>query len=195
MDAEIGMLPPRLSGGAVGVLSRAFHHDPILTYYLGQGPRRAVANRMFFADIVQSALPFRHVYAIAAGDRVEGVAVWKPPNAAASSRTTATVLRELVVRALYPRAARGLFAGFAGLEALHPTAPHWYLMFVGVDIGLQSQGMGSRLLMPVLELADADRISVIWRRHFAERTSSISDLDSRSRRSRTRFRAHHRCGG
>jgi GNAT superfamily N-acetyltransferase len=65
------------------------------------------------------------------------------------------MLRALVVRALYPRAARELFDGFANLERLHPSMPHWYLMFVGIDVGLQSQGLGSRLLAPVLQRADS----------------------------------------
>mgnify|MGYP001443779733 CR=1 FL=1 len=163
MDAEIGTLPPRLASRAVGVLTRAFDQDPILTYYLGRGPRRAAAYRMFFADIVQSSLPYGHVYGATADTRLLGVAVWKPPDPPAGSPRTraSSALRELVVRALYPRAARELFGGFANLEPLHPSVPHWYLMFVGIDVGLQGvglqgQGIGSRLLAPVLQRADAD---------------------------------------
>jgi GNAT superfamily N-acetyltransferase len=159
IDVEIGILPRRLSGRAVGVLARAFDQDPILTHYLGQVPRRAFAYQMFFTDIVRSALPLGHVYAATANTRLLGVAVWKPPNAPPDSfRTRATsALRAFVVRSLYPRAGRELFAGFANLESLHPSVPHWYLMFVGIDVGLQSQGLGSRLLTPVLQLADAAR--------------------------------------
>jgi ribosomal protein S18 acetylase RimI-like enzyme len=66
-----------------------------------------------------------------------------------------SALRERVVRALYPRAADELFRGFAKLEPLHPSEPHWYLTFVGIDSRLQGQGIGSRLLAPVLQQADA----------------------------------------
>jgi ribosomal protein S18 acetylase RimI-like enzyme len=159
MDAEIGVLPRRLSSHAVGVLSRAFDQDPILTHYLGHGLRRAVAYRMFFGDIVQSALPSGHIYSATTDSRLLGVAVWKPPDAVSGSLPSRTnsALRELVVRALYPRAAGQLFGGFASLGANHPSVPHWYLMFVGIDAGLQGQGLGSKLLAPVLQLADASR--------------------------------------
>ena len=159
METEIGLLPRRLSGRAVGVLARAFDDDPILTHYLGHGPRRALANRMFFTDIVQSSLPLGHVYAATSDIGVQGVATWKPPDPAADSLRTMvdSALRHLVVRALYPRTARKLFGGFANLARLHPSVPHWYLMFVGIDVGLQGRGIGSRLLAPVLQRADAAR--------------------------------------
>jgi GNAT superfamily N-acetyltransferase len=157
MAVPIGILPPRLAGRAAAVLTRAFDQDPILTYYLGHGPRRHLASRMFFADIIESSLPFGHIYAGTTPDRLLGVAVWKPPDPPADSfRIGArSAVRQLMVRALYPRAARELFDGFAELEPLHPPVPHWYLMFVGVNPGGQGQGLGSRLLTPVLELADA----------------------------------------
>jgi GNAT superfamily N-acetyltransferase len=160
VDAEIGILPHRLAGRAIGVLTRAFGQDPILTHYLGQGPRRAVAYRMFFADILQSALPVGHVYAATSHNRVHGVAIWKPPDAPAGSLPSRvnSALRELVMQALYPRRGRELFGGFANLESLHPSVPHWYLMFVGIDVGLQSQGLGARLVAPVLQRADAARM-------------------------------------
>ncbi len=157
MDAEIRLMPRRFSGRAVGVLSRAFDQDPILAYFLGHGPRRAVADRMFFGDILQSALPFGRVYAAIGDDRALGVAVWRPPGASMGSFSVRanSALRGVVVRALYPRGSRELLGGFATIEKLHPSVPHWYLMFVGIETGLQGQGIGSRLLAPVLELADA----------------------------------------
>jgi len=42
------------------------------------------------------------------------------------------------------------------LERRHPSRPrHFYLAFVGVEPASQGQGLGSRLLFPVLSEADA----------------------------------------
>jgi hypothetical protein len=192
MDAEIGILPRRLAATAVGVLALAFDQDPILTHYLGQGRRRAVAYRMFFAGAVQSTLPFGHVYAATAGNRLLGVAAWKPPDPPASSlrNMTTSALRERVVRALYPRAAQQLFASS---RSIHRSR-------IGTSCSSASSqasrardwGRGfSRRLFNWLMRGES---SVTWRRRFVERTSSISAWDSTSPRSPIRLLAHHPCG-
>ena len=40
----------------------------------------------------------------------------------------------------------------------HPGYPHWYLETMGVDPAAQRQGLGGRLLEPVLRIADRDRV-------------------------------------
>ena len=41
---------------------------------------------------------------------------------------------------------------------LHPADRHWYLETMGVARGAQRQGVGGRLLEPVLEIADRDQV-------------------------------------
>ena len=66
-------------------------------------------------------------------------------------------LTEKRVRAIDPNAAAALFEGFAGLESGHPSEPHRYLFFIGVEPEMQGSGIGSRMLAPVLENADRSR--------------------------------------
>jgi GNAT superfamily N-acetyltransferase len=60
------------------------------------------------------------------------------------------------------RADPGSFRAFMKTGAngarLHPTYPHWYLETMGVDPGVQRQGLGGRLIQPVLEIADRDQL-------------------------------------
>ena len=42
------------------------------------------------------------------------------------------------------------------LDEHHPSDPHWYLAFMGVDPSTQGQGIGSALLSAVLARADHD---------------------------------------
>jgi hypothetical protein len=58
------------------------------------------------------------------------------------------------VRLLFPRGAPQVSAGFEILGDQHPSGPHWYLAFVGIEPGEQRRGLGRQLLEPVLEQAD-----------------------------------------
>ena len=156
MEPAILQLPERRVRQAVDVLVRAFRDDPVLTFFLHNPSRRTMAFRAFFGNIVHAHLRFGHVYAALVEKQVAGVAVWRPPEAGGDTlcdlvRTLGT---HLLVCSLFPRTAGELFRGFAATIALHPRAPHWYLFFMGVDVDLQGRGIGSRLLAPVLELAD-----------------------------------------
>lgn len=156
MEPAILRLPERRVGEAVDVLARAFRDDPVLTFFLNKPNRRTMAFRAFFANIVRAHLRSGHVYAALVENQVAGVAVWRPPTAENETlrdrmRTRST---QLLVRVLFPRTAGDLFRGFAATIALHPQAPHWYLFFMGVDVALRGRGIGSKLVAPVLELAD-----------------------------------------
>jgi GNAT superfamily N-acetyltransferase len=156
VSLEIGKLSGAEVGPASRLLARAFADDPVITHYLYDRLRRRVAFPAFFRAVLEELLPAGHI--CAAHDRAGliGVAAWKPPDApdpdAAARRAAALQLR--LVRMMFPRASRGLFAGFAALEHFHPDAPHWYLAFVGVEPALQNRGVGRVLLAPVLKIAD-----------------------------------------
>ena len=156
MEPAILQLPERRVRQAVDILVTAFRDDPVLTFFLNNPSRRTLAFRAFFANIVRAHLRFGHVYAAVLEDRVAGVAVWRPPGAGGETLRdrVRTLSAQLLVRSLFPRTAGDLFRGFAATIALHPRAPHWYLFFMGVDVDLRGRGIGSKLVAPVLDLAD-----------------------------------------
>lgn len=45
------------------------------------------------------------------------------------------------------------------MDAAHPTDPHWYLPWFGVDCARQGGGLGSALLQPCLEIVGRDHLS------------------------------------
>jgi GNAT superfamily N-acetyltransferase len=121
---------------------------------------------MFTAGL-RDATRFRHVHAATreakglTGDELVGVAVWLPPGAFPLS--TARQLRVLPgmtgVLAAAPRSARRLIRYTSGIARLHLAQPYWYLEVVGVDAEARGLGVGTRLLEPVLALADEARQS------------------------------------
>jgi GNAT superfamily N-acetyltransferase len=124
-----------------GVLARAFFDDPVFTWVLRGDVRRMRNLRRGFEMFLRRVwLAEQQTYTTAG---TAGVAVWEPPGA--WKLGPGEQLRVL-----------------AKLEAGHPSEPasppHYYLAFLGVDPPWQGRGLGSALLMPVLERCDRERV-------------------------------------
>jgi GNAT superfamily N-acetyltransferase len=160
-------LPGNRLDEAAGILACSFHTNPnFVDLFPDERARSRALPRMFAAGL-RDALGFGHVYAAmrgvegAARDEMAGVAVWLPPGAFPLSM--ARQLRALPgmagVLAAAPRSARRILRYTASIAGLHPAQPYWYLEVVGVDPGARGLGVGTRLLEPVLALADETGLS------------------------------------
>lgn len=122
--------------------------------------KRAKALRPFFQAAVKDAIPFGTVYAALDGDTVVGIAVWLPPGAFPWSayRKLKATWAFTKVWAADPRG----FATFTRLgansELHHPVDRHWSLEALGIRPEAQRQGLGSRLMRPILERADSEGV-------------------------------------
>lgn len=156
-DHEPVRLEPSQQVQAGELLARAFHSDPLYRLMLPDEQRRARLASWLFVRVVRHALLYGQVYTTPA---LEGVACWLPPG-----RTSLTAGR--VVRSgLYATplkmglAAYRRFGAYStyvdGLHERYAPASHWYLWVVGVDPPSQGQGIGGRLIQPVLARAGAD---------------------------------------
>jgi GNAT superfamily N-acetyltransferase len=85
-----------------------------------------------------------------------GAAIWYPPGRWKPSAWQ--TLRQVpgILGALGRRAWLGGQI-VARLQDHHPSTPHWYLLYIGVDVDRQGQGIGSSLLQPVLTRCDQQR--------------------------------------
>jgi ribosomal protein S18 acetylase RimI-like enzyme len=137
-------------------LADAFMDDPV-SCWAGPSERlRARMLRRFFAAMLHAKLSGGFVYT---DEGRTGAALWAPPG---TWRTTATEASRMATAFADPRhwlrgplVARGLL----GVERLHPRKPrHFYLATLGVAPAAQGQGLGSRLLQPVLEICDTDGV-------------------------------------
>jgi GNAT superfamily N-acetyltransferase len=147
---------------AVGeVLSQSHAEYPAFRHIFPDPRRRRRALRLMFGGIARDALRFRSVYAAETADgQLQGVAIWLPPN-----RYPWSAWRQLHgagwllgVLLAAPRSFPTFMRTGTNAARLHPSYRHWYLETMGVAPSAQRLGIGSRLLAPVLELADRDRI-------------------------------------
>ena len=157
MTIDIAPLTEPETAEAIAVLVHAFMPDPIFSHLFPRVSDRARVFEAFFGALVAINRPLGHVYGARRSRALVAAAVWRPPNAPEPGEMEQDIERAAVkrVEAIDFGAAQVLVQGFGSLEEGHPKEPHWYLCFVGVDPALQGQGIGARLLAPVLRQADA----------------------------------------
>jgi len=136
---------------AIGTLLLAFSADPFVRWIYPE-PSQYLKH---FPTALQSfgGVAFGHGGVWRLGD-FGAVALWLPPGLEPGGEAT-VALFEATVDA---RRFDDLLGVFGQMEEAHPTTPHWYLPWFGVDCALQGQGLGSRLMMPCLEIVDRQHL-------------------------------------
>ena len=140
------------------MLARAFHDDPLMRYTIPDPAERGRLLPALYATMLRFGMLAGEVYATS--DTLDGAAIWMPPNAqwtrenmeASGMHKTPTLIgdeayqryREVVSREWQAR-----------LREIPGTG--WYLFILGVEPCDQRRGVGSALMRPVLERADAEQ--------------------------------------
>ena len=149
---------------AADCLAAAFEQDPLMSHGL---PEAAEAKRIALEKISQGALNFAKSYerTYTTAGQPKGVAIWQPPEA---SEVNPAQLWNLVTSGLlqtpfYLRWDRlpdlvWMMSLFSRLHQKLMPDPHWYLMMLGVSPQAQGQGIGGKLIQPVLEEADRSNV-------------------------------------
>jgi len=146
---------------AAHMLARAFLVDPAYMALFPDSVERERALQRLFGAVVGYSLVYGLVHTTPA---VEGAACWLSPGNA--KITLWRVLRtglglQRAVAQFNPRARREFLAALAYMDEIHEReapGPHWYLWALGVEPGCQGQGIGGRLIQPVLAQADQDGV-------------------------------------
>jgi ribosomal protein S18 acetylase RimI-like enzyme len=145
---------------ATAVLGHAFTEYEMLRYYFqDEAERHAVAVTFGFIAL-SVCLKYGEAYASSA--KMEGVAAWLPPGKAPFGGWQ--ILRSVPLSILFRFGRQGanrLRAYGSYIDNLHRKLvqyPHWYLQIIGVNPAYQGQGFSGRLLRPVLERIDRERL-------------------------------------
>lgn len=148
-------LPPARQEQAVGLICEAFRHDPAGVYAAPDPARRAPLLAWFARTGLRSGFSCGEVFTT---PRLAGVAVWFRPGAEPLS------FRTLLQQRTFPpfqAGAAALWRFFRAVDRVsrahhqHLPGPHWYLFILTVSPACQGQGVGGRLLRPILARADA----------------------------------------
>jgi GNAT superfamily N-acetyltransferase len=138
------------------VLTRAFWDDPQMRWLLPDDTDRARVLPWLLATSVRYALRAGEAWTTPA---LSGLALWLPPGTRQPGliATVRTGAIAAPVKLGWQRFVRftTLTARADQLRKQLLPRPHWRLAGLGVDPGAQRQGIGSALLQPTLQRADA----------------------------------------
>ncbi|MDF3066003.1 MAG: family N-acetyltransferase [Polyangiaceae bacterium] len=140
-------------------LSRAFADDPFYDWLLPPAPRREAASRGFFQLLLRH-LSDQLSETYTTSD-LTGSALWLAPGKHQLSWWQQLRLIPSFTAAVglggIPRGLRII----AHMDALHTsvtTGPHYTLSLLGVEPSAQRRGLGHRLVQPILERCDQERL-------------------------------------
>jgi ribosomal protein S18 acetylase RimI-like enzyme len=133
------------------VLTSAFVEDPVERWLFPSDDDYRTAFPQFLMAFGGRAFAVGTVYAL---DDFSAVAMWLPPGVAADGEAILAVLKRSVTADKH----EDTFAVLDQMDAAHPTYPHWYLPWLGVDGARQGQGLGGELLNFCLAIVDSAQL-------------------------------------
>jgi ribosomal protein S18 acetylase RimI-like enzyme len=159
-NGELLRLTLKERDAGAAVLGRAFAEYEVLRHYFPDQTRRhTIANTFVFIGLAV-CLKYGEVHATS--QKMEGVAAWLPPGKAPFGGWQ--ILRSVPLPTLVRfgrQGARRMQAYGRFVDNLHRKLlpyPHWYLQVIGVDPVYHGQGFSSRLIRPMLERIDRERM-------------------------------------
>jgi ribosomal protein S18 acetylase RimI-like enzyme len=130
-------------------LARAFFDDPVTSWGLPSERRRPAQSKRYFRERLRTLLADELVFC---DEGRRGAALWAAPDNWRAS------VRELSRMRIFTRRTPLFLVAAQRLEHAHPREPHYYLSVLGVAPGAQGEGLGSRLLVPMLERCDREGV-------------------------------------
>lgn len=154
-DAQIGIAGEGDRTAATAALAEAFMDDPVAIWATPKDHHRPRALRRFFGAVYDTHIDGEVTYV---DSERRGAAIWALPG-----HWQGSAINQLRTAAAFahprhwPRLPR-IVGGVVTAEQSHPRTEHFYLATLGVAPDRQGEGLGSRLLAPVLEICDTDGI-------------------------------------
>ncbi|MGL4618150.1 MAG: GNAT family N-acetyltransferase [Chroococcidiopsis sp.] len=165
-DFNICQLDLSQIAAASEIAAKAFEDDPVFRYSTPDDPElRFQALTWLASKAIAYCIQHKHVYTTS---DLQGIAAWLPPGAFSSHPLQ--LLQMALQLQLYALPSKvgwnrlGRWLNFLSItEQAHQQdmgdLPHWYLGVMVVHPNFQGQGVGSRLLQPILQQASNEGLA------------------------------------
>jgi len=135
----------------IATIVSAFIEDPVERWLFPEPFQYLTHFPTFVAAFGGAAFAQQSVWTLG---EFAAAAVWIPPGGEADAETIVAVLRESVS----PSQHADTFAVLEQMDEAHPSYPHWYLPWLGVDPAYRGAGLGGQLLTRCLQIVDDDHM-------------------------------------
>lgn len=149
---------------AANVIAQAFVDDPLCAYMLPFKRTRVRTRtlRKFFRAYGEVSIKNQRGYGV--GEPLQGVAYWQFPTQSDLSISVRSLSKFLpLLLTFYPIGllrARAVVSQTDTLHQKHADEPHFYLDNIGVLPSARGKGISSKLMLPILEKADAEKVAI-----------------------------------
>jgi ribosomal protein S18 acetylase RimI-like enzyme len=138
---------------ALDTLVLAFAADPVERWMYPAAGHYLESFRAFLEAFGGRAFAAKTVWSTT---DLSAVALWLPPGAEPDGDAILAVITGTVA----PEKHDDVFAVAGQMDEAHPTFPHWYLPWFGVDPAKQGRGLGGELMRHCLEIVDQDHLPI-----------------------------------
>jgi ribosomal protein S18 acetylase RimI-like enzyme len=144
---------------AAQIISKAFMDDPLTSFMLPFRRTREKTLYKFFR--AYGEINIKNDCGYGSGSPLQGVAYWKSPqqeNLSISVKSLTLFLPLLFT--IYPIGyfrAKAILQIIEELHKKHADEPHYYLDNIGVLPAAQGKGIASKLIRPILHMADSQK--------------------------------------
>lgn len=160
MNSEFRLLTSSDVEQAARVISRAFMDDPLCSFMLPFRRTRGKTLYKFFRAYGEVNIKNNRGYG--SGEPLEGVAYWNFPNQADVSISLKSLTLFLpLLFTMYPMGyvrARKIIQQIDDFHKQYAAEPHYYLDNIGVLPAARGKRISSKLIRPVLEMADSQKV-------------------------------------
>jgi ribosomal protein S18 acetylase RimI-like enzyme len=160
MDSDFRLLTPSDVEQSAQVISQAFIDDPLCAFML---PVRRTRQRTLYKFFrAYGEVNIKNGRGYGSGEPLQGVAYWQFPDQADVSLSIKSLSIFLpLLLTFYPIGilrARAVIRQTDDLHKQYANEPHFYLDNLGVIPAARGKGISTKLIRPVLTLADSQKV-------------------------------------